>query len=87
MSLLISPINGGSGDGRSLRDVVATIADVVGAPIEPQFRPGRTIDVARSVLDISLARQSLGWSPQIAFDAAVAETWAWLQEQKTSNGT
>jgi UDP-glucose 4-epimerase len=76
------PINGGSGKGRSLCDVVDAISEVSGKTLEPVFKPGRSLDVPRSVLDISLARRSLGWMPQIGFDAAVAQTWAWLNRQR-----
>lgn len=78
-SEVTGPINGGSGAGRSLNEVVAAISAVTGRQIAPVFRPGRALDVPRSVLDISRARDLLGWTPRIAFEDAVSETWDWLR--------
>lgn len=76
---LIGSINAGSGVGRSLTDIVAALANVTGKRIEPVFKPGRAVDVARSVLDITRARQELGWSPVTEFSQGLQETWDWIQ--------
>lgn len=73
------PVNAGSGTGRSLNEIVEAMAQLVGRAIEPRYRPGRKVDVPRSVLEVSRARNELNWSAETDFDAALAETWDWVQ--------
>lgn len=77
---LTGALNAGSGIGRSLTEIVAAIAQTTGRPIAPVFKPGRAVDVARSVLDVTRARETLGWVPATDLDAGLAATWAWLQQ-------
>jgi UDP-glucose 4-epimerase len=72
-------LNAGSGVGRSMLEVVAAIANATGTTIEPAFKLGRAVDVQRSVLDVSRARQLLGWSAATGFDEALARTWDWVR--------
>lgn len=44
------------------------------------YRPGRAVDVPRSVLDITTARETFGWSPRIALREGIAETWDWMKQ-------
>lgn len=61
------PVNIGSGEGRSILDVVATLQEILGRRLEVRHGEARAFDVPRSVLDISRARRELGWRPQVAF--------------------
>lgn len=75
--------NAGSGGGASIKQVVDTIDRTVqatgGAAVAPIYKPGRSFDVPRVVLDISRARQDLGWSPKIGLDQGISETWDWVR--------
>lgn len=74
--------NIGAGQGRSLLEILDAIRQVSSMSPEVQFSPGRSIDIPRSVLDISLARQELGWFPQTPFDEGMRRTWAWNMAQQ-----
>ena len=56
--------NVGRGEGRSLAEIVEAIEAVSGLVIPARYGAARPIDVPRSILDITLARQELGWQPQ-----------------------
>lgn len=72
--------NIGSGEGRSLNDIVAAIEQVLGRQVNVQRREGRTVDVPRSILDTSLAARCLGWRARTDFLDGLARTVAWTRE-------
>lgn len=74
-------VNAGSGIGRSLTKVLTSIEAVTGRRPQVHHLPARAIDVPVSVLDISRARDQLGWVPRIRFEDALAETWDWVRQQ------
>ncbi len=68
-SQLIGPINIAGGEETSVLDLVQGLGDV-GAEhglslAAPEFLPARAGEVSRSWLDISRAREELGWSPTV----------------------
>lgn len=75
--------NAGSGTGTAIRSIVDAIRRIVGQdgppPPEVIYKPGRPYDVPRVVLDITCARQSFGWAPEIGLDEGLAETWEWVR--------
>lgn len=71
-------LNIGSGVGRSVLDVVSSIEDLMGAPIERQFKDSRPSDVPANVLDISLAREILDWRPTTQWQSGLVQTRDWL---------
>jgi len=77
-------INIGSGEERSLLTVLSELAVCVGHPLQPVFQPGRRGDAPRSVADLSLARQLLGYQVDTVFEAALTETVAWNARRLTS---
>jgi GDP-L-fucose synthase len=71
------PINLGGGEEIAIRDLVARIAracdfhgDVVWDTSKPDGQPRRSLDISR-------ARDLLGWQPRQDFDAGLAATVAW----------
>ncbi len=72
--------NIGSGQGRTLLDVVRSIERVVGGAARIRRHPARPIDVPVSVLDIRLAAAELGWQPTTTFGDGLSRTAAWLNE-------
>jgi UDP-glucose 4-epimerase len=69
--------NIGSGEGRSLREVIAAVEQAMGQPIAVRMSAGRPLDVPRSVLDSARARAVLGWTPKTSFADGLQRTVAW----------
>lgn len=67
--------NVGSGVGRSLREVLSAIRQLVGYEPEVRWLPGRPTDVPINVLDASKARRLLGWMPRVTFEEGLQRTW------------
>ena len=76
----VGPYNAGSGAGTSINGVLAVLRQVTGKPINPVYKPGRALDVPRSVLDISKARQDFDWLPNADLKKGVTETWKWMRD-------
>ncbi|NJD56656.1 MAG: NAD-dependent epimerase/dehydratase family protein [Nitrospirae bacterium] len=72
--------NIGSGEGRSLNQVLAEIEVVLGRHVPLTRVPGRPFDVPSNVLDISLASEMLGWRPKISFREGLLRTLEWIRE-------
>ncbi|MGQ9368833.1 NAD-dependent epimerase/dehydratase family protein [Azospirillum sp. ST 5-10] len=71
--------NIGSGEGRSLAQIVADLGTVIGRPLEAVHHPARPVDVPVSVLDIARARSGLGWTPRTDWHDGLRRTWDWLR--------
>ena len=69
--------NIGSGQGRSVRDVIAAVEAELGAPVPIEWRPGRPIDVPVSILSNERARDVLGWAPKTTFAEGLRQTVEW----------
>ena len=59
-------LNVGSGVGASVNQIIELLARHFDLTDRVDRLPGRPIDVARNVLDISAAQRVLGWSPTVA---------------------
>jgi UDP-glucose 4-epimerase len=73
--------NIGSGQGRSLRDIILAIELCLGRRVEIEWLPGRPIDVPVSVVSIDRAREALGWTPRTPFEEGLRKTLAWWQRR------
>ncbi len=75
--------NVGSGRAVTVREVAQTLAGVLGTDVEAQvvgkYRVG---DIRHCFADISLAREVLGYEPQVSFEEGMQELVSWLQEQE-----
>jgi UDP-glucose 4-epimerase len=71
--------NAGAGNGRSIREIIEMIGHISGRSFTPIVKPPREFDVPWVVLDITAAREAIGWTPEISFEDGLAETWAWVQ--------
>jgi UDP-glucose 4-epimerase len=67
-------VNIGSGEGRTVLEVVETIESVLGRQIELEFVEPRATDTPSNVLDISKAYALLGWTPTVNFDDGIRRT-------------
>lgn len=71
-----SVVNVGSGESTSLDQLLAALRSAVApADLEVRREPGRGTDTTHSVLDITLAREALGWSPSVSLVDGVRMQW------------
>lgn len=71
-------VNVGTGVPTSL-DVLLEALEFAVAParFDTVRHPARATDTAHSTLDVSLAREALGWQPAVELNEGVARMWAW----------
>jgi len=67
-------LNIGSGQGRTILEVVEAIESLLDVRISKSFVPARPTDPARNVLDISKAKRVLGWEPKTSFADGIRRT-------------
>lgn len=71
----IDPIfNVGSGQGVSLIDIIEIIGKTLERNVEINFQPARRFDIPVNILDITLAKRMLNWSPTISFEEGIRLT-------------
>jgi len=73
-------LNIGTGLETSVLDLVSGLSALARREIEPVFAPPRVGEVARIALDASKARARLGWSPKVALDGGLEQTFRWQQD-------
>jgi GDP-L-fucose synthase len=78
MAHKIQLVNIGSGRAYTVREVVETLAQVT--PFNYTFDPGAPSGFTRRVLDISLAREKLGFEPHTSLEQGLRATWESLKE-------
>jgi dTDP-glucose 4,6-dehydratase len=76
-------LNLGTGEERSIRDVVADVGAILGRELVVVESPNRlrppTSEVERLVADCTKIRARAGWSPSISFGDGLEKTIAWLE--------
>jgi UDP-glucose 4-epimerase len=60
----------------SVNHIARTMAELLGVPFDPTHEPPRTGDVRDSLADITIAREVLGWEPQVSLEDGLARTVA-----------
>jgi UDP-glucose 4-epimerase len=63
----------------SLNGIISEIEARLGHEIQVIRSPGRRFDVPVSILDVTLAREVLGWTPRMSFSDGIARTVADLR--------
>ena len=76
--------NIGSGEGRSLNELLKTMEELLGRSVERLYLPARKFDVPVNVLDIGRAREVLGWQPRVAFCDGLERTLAWMRNSRAT---
>jgi UDP-glucose 4-epimerase len=74
--------NIGCGDRFSLNHLLGTLREILGTDVEPVYQAPRAGDVRDSQADISLARESIGYAPQVSFLEGLRRTAAWFRDQR-----
>jgi UDP-glucose 4-epimerase len=67
-------LNIGTGVGHSLADVLAEVSALTGRQFETVAAPLRRADIPESVLDVTLARHSVGFAPSVGLQEGLART-------------
>lgn len=78
--------NVGSGEGRSLNDIVGAIERLLGTSVKVEHRVGRPVDVPASILNTAFSENELGWRPRTSFSEGLQTSLAWMQSNWL-NGT
>lgn len=71
--------NIGSGNGHSIREIIAAVEQVSGKKARASYTAARKFDVPVSVLDIERARKELGWEPRVNLNEGLRLTLAHLK--------
>ncbi|TAK70493.1 MAG: GDP-L-fucose synthase [Actinomycetota bacterium] len=78
------PINVGVGADLSIKELAATVADLVGYAGEVEWDTSKPDGTPRKLLDVSRLR-ALGWQPQIGLREGIASTYAWFRSPGESS--
>lgn len=77
-SNVIGAFNIASGVETNLTDLAGMLLSIMGSDLTPEYGPVRKIDpVPRKKADISLAKQQLGWEPQVDLETGLKELVSW----------
>jgi UDP-glucose 4-epimerase len=71
--------NVGTGKESSVLDIVAGLAPYADGPFEPEFADARAGEMDRSCLDITRAREELGWEPKVDLADGLGRTMGWAR--------
>jgi len=75
-------VNVGSGRSVTVLEIAEQVAAATGRPAEPEITgEARVGDIRHCFADIALARETLGYEPQVALEGGLAELAAWLEGQ------
>lgn len=78
--------NCGYGRGYSVLEVIDSVRNILGRPLEVRFKGRRPGDAAAVVANSNLARRELNWIPKYAnLDRIVADALGWEENLKRSN--
>ncbi|PAL25753.1 NAD-dependent epimerase/dehydratase family protein [Acetobacter syzygii] len=76
--------NIGHGTGTRLNDIVDALKVLIGQNILVEYKPGRSLDVSKNILDISKAQKCLNWSPQVDFEAGIKAVISSLADEQVA---
>ena len=72
--------NAGSGEPRSVLDVVKLLIEISGQDLEPEIQgTGLVGELDRQFLDPTAIREELGWTPKWDMRRGLRAAWAWYQ--------
>lgn len=74
--------NVGTGQSRTLLELVAALQKLTGRLLEPRFEPPRPGDIRHSCPDLSATRAALGWQAQVPWEEGLARTLDFYRAQR-----
>jgi UDP-glucose 4-epimerase len=72
--------NIGSGNGHSVREIIAAVERATRKKAKASYTAARKFDVPVSVLDITRAKNGLGWQPRVNLDEGLRLTLAHIKQ-------
>jgi GDP-L-fucose synthase len=75
------PINVGTGEDQSIREIAELVAKVVGYEGEIEWDTSKPDGTPRKLLDVSRLK-ALGWSPTISLEDGLRDTVKWFHEHR-----
>lgn len=74
-----SVYNVAAGRPRTIRELVATLEEIVGKPLDVRYAPPRPGDIVHSHAALDRTRTELGWSPSVDFPEGLRRTVDWYR--------
>jgi dTDP-glucose 4,6-dehydratase len=78
---MVSPVNVGSDDERSVEEIARTLARIANVEYAAVYAPAREQDPLRRRPELTRAL-SLGWSPEISLEDGLLATYRWFCEER-----
>ncbi len=79
--------NIGSGEGKTVNEVIQIIDRIIGKNLPVDYFPGRKVDVPVNVLDVTKAKRELKWEPQVSLKDGIQKMLGfWNEADKNFEG-
>ncbi|MFD0537631.1 hypothetical protein ACFQY7_31595 [Actinomadura luteofluorescens] len=78
-------INLGTGDGVTVRELVAAFREVVGDSFRAEDAPARPGDVVGAYVDPAKAWDLLAWKPEYTVEDAIRHSLQWAERRRESD--
>ncbi|HJQ54944.1 MAG TPA: NAD-dependent epimerase/dehydratase family protein [Gemmatimonadaceae bacterium] len=75
--------NIGTGKGTSVLDVVRLLQEAAQSNVPVEFAPHRPGEQQESFVEVSKARDVLGWAPEVSLKEGLKQTYSWFARQMT----
>ena len=75
-------LNIGSGVETSVLELVSLIEELTGNKYEINYKEAREGELLRSVLDSSLAKETIGWHSETLISEGISEVVSWIKNQR-----
>lgn len=72
--------NIGSGNGKSINEIVRIMEEVVGKKIRISRQLERLIDVKRIVLNTQKISKEISYVPRVSIEEGIGKTWGWINK-------
>jgi nucleoside-diphosphate-sugar epimerase len=82
-------LNVGTGTEVSMREVLKTVLEEAGRPVEvvqdpERMRPSKS-EVMRLLADNNKVKELVGWEPKVPFNEGIRKTIEWFKNNKVNN--
>ena len=74
--------NIGSGEGRTINEIIETIKKISGKDVLMNMLPARDIDVRKVVLDVSRIKAEMHYNLEMQIEEGIRKTWNWIENIK-----
>jgi UDP-glucose 4-epimerase len=80
-------MNAACGGAVTVKDLCLKLIEYCGLDVEPEYADPRPGDILHSHADISLARERMGYGPQVDFETGLRRTYEWYVSQQKQGDT